>query len=73
MTRSYTDGVETASKSEYTYEFNGNWKTETIIYSKYENGAWSYTQKYEYIYDENGDIFEMNTYKYQDGGWVKES
>ena len=26
-----------------------------------------------YIYDENGDIFEMNTYKYQDGGWVKES
>lgn len=71
--RSYTDGVETASKCEYTYEFKGKWKTETIIYSKYENGAWSYTQKYVYIYDENGNIFEMNTYKYQDGGWVQES
>lgn len=70
---SYTDGVETASKSEFAYEFNGNWKTETIIYSKYENGAWSYTKKFVNIYDENEDIFEMNTYKYQDGGWVQES
>ena len=70
---SYRDGVETASKTEFTYEFNGNWKTETIIYSQYENGAWSYTKKLVNIYDENGDIFERNTYKYQDGGWVQES